>query len=549
MKADLLIREGRLFTADPRRAAAEAIAIRGNQIVAVGKAEELEALRAPQTRVISAGGNTVLPGFIDSHFHLLTGSLESAEAQLDQVHSLDELEETLRAYAGEHPQKEWITGRGLPYLTFRAEKKDAAEEPGQLNRHLLDAILPQRPLALTAFDGHTVWANTRALELAGILRGGVAGPGAEIVIGADGTATGELREPGACRYVFDLIPPPTEPEKRRLLHTGLRQAAAYGITSVHNMDGNLDQLGRYLALEDAGELTLRVYTPLSVSPETSRKDLLEAVEMADLSPAGMARGGAVKFFMDGVIETYTALLLEPYSGEEANSGKALFSLERFTWLAQEADRLGLQIFVHAIGDGAVRRTLDGFQAVRSANGARDSRHRIEHIELINPADTPRFAELGVIASMQPAHVPLEVAGDDIWPSRVGQDRWDHSFAWRWLRAAGARLVFGSDWPVVTQNPTAGIHAAITRQPWARTRAAHRRKAPADHRQSLDEALLAYSRDAAYAEFQEGNKGMLRPGMLADLVVLSGDLFNFPKERVGRLRPVLTICDGRTVFEA
>ncbi|HLF90711.1 MAG TPA: amidohydrolase [Anaerolineales bacterium] len=548
MPADLLITNARIFTATSGPTA-EALAVRGSRIVFVGSAAGAHAWRDPKTRLIDAGGRTLMPGFIDSHFHLLWGSLELCAAQLGEVRTLDDLGQVLLAYADDHPDQEWVHGQGLIYLTppsisplplGMGDPTPLREGVRGLTRHHLDAIIAHRPVAVTAYDGHTVWANTLALKKAGILHGGVVGPGSEIVMGADGRATGELRERGASHYVDDLIPEPTEPEKRALLHRGLKLAASLGITSVHNMDGEMEQLTRYMALEDTGELTLRIYVPYTIRPETPIEALSEAVEMAQANPGEMARGGAVKFFMDGVIESYTALMLDDYTGAPGNKGSALFTAEHFTRMATEADRLGLQIFVHAIGDAAVRRTLDGYESARRTNGKRDSRHRVEHIEVVHPDDLPRFAGLGVIASMQPLHAPLSVSGYDLWPSRVGVERWDRSFAWNLVRNAGAKLVFGSDWPVVSQSPIRGLHAALNRQPW--------QEGLANHRQTLEQALLAYTRDAAYAEFKEHEKGMLKPGYLADLVLLSEDIFEVPPEEIERVHPEMTMVDGRVVFE-
>jgi hypothetical protein len=288
-------------------------------------------------------------------------------------------------------------------------------------------------------------------------------------------------------------------------------------------------------------LALRVYCPYSVTPDTPPESLAEAVAMRRAVQSDMVRGGCVKFFMDGVIETYTGLLLDDYSGQPGNCGGALFSAEHFTRMATEADRLGLQIFVHATGDGAVRRTLDGFEAAQQHNGRRNSRHRIEHIELIHPDDLPRFAELGVIASMQPAHVPLQTPDDpDVWPARVGPERWGRSFAWQTLRRARARLAFGSDWPVAPPDPLLGLHAALSRRPW--------QPGLPDQRQTLAEAITGYTRDAAYAEFQEQHKGQLKAGMRADMVLLSSDIFATPPEEIDQIQPVITICDGRIVYQ-
>ncbi len=532
MEPDLIITNGKLFTADPARPSAEALAVRGNRIVAVGTKAEITALSGSATRIFDAHHCTVMPGFNDSHFHLFWGALEMADAQLGGLQSLSALAEVLKAYAAEHPDQEWLAGQGLMYLKL--------PEQAPLTRFQLDAIISDRPVILVTYDGHTVYANTKALQLAGLLHGGTAGPGSEIVMLEDGTASGELREPGAFKQLTDLIPEPTEPEKRALLHKALAEAARLGITSVHNMDGDMAQLLRYAALEDAGELSLRVYMPYSVKPETEESALSEAVEMAQLNPGGMARGGAAKFFMDGVIESYTALMLDDYTGSPGNKGGALYSAEHFTRMATACDALELQIFTHAIGDGAVRRTLDGYESAQRTNGRRDSRHRVEHLEVVHLHDLPRFRELGVIAAMQPEHAPQSPDGADIWPARVGPDRWDRSFAWRTVREAGIRMVFGSDWPVVTLNPIQGVYAAVNRKPWF--------EGGIDHAQTLEETLISYTRDAAYAEFMENEKGMLREGFLADIVVLSEDIFACPDADLQRIQPMMTISDGRIMFE-
>jgi predicted amidohydrolase YtcJ len=321
----------------------------------------------------------------------------------------------------------------------------------------------------------------------------------------------------------------------------LAQAARLGLTSVHNMDGNAAQLALYAALEDLGEMSLRVYVPFDVRPETPAEALQEAAELRAAYNSDKVRAGSVKLFMDGVMEGYTALTLAPYADRPDTCGDANYSAEPFNALVAAADRLGLQVLVHAIGDAAVRRALDGFETARRANGRRDSRHRVEHIELIDPADLPRLAELGVLASMQPLHAPLSALSGDVWLERAGRARWPYSFAWQSLRQAGARLVFGSDWPVVSQDPLRGLHAALTRQPYA--------PGLPDQRQSLCDALLAYTREAAYAEFQEGVKGQLRPGFLADLVLLSADIFSLPPETLPEVNPVLTVCDGQVVYQA
>ncbi len=531
-RADLVFTNTKTYTADPGRPNAGLVAVRGSKIVHVGSMEEVGDWMGSGSRIVDGSGKSLLPGFIDSHFHLLLGSVSLRDVQLYSMHSLNALSNAVSAHAAENPAREWLAGHGLPYnILPNAES---------LTRHHLDAISPDRPLIVFAYDAHTAWANTAALKRASILHGGTVGPNSEIVMGADGLATGELREPGAYRHVQDLIPAPDAVETERLVKLGLAQAAQQGITSVHNMDGSAEQIALYARLDDLGKLTLRIYLPFSVTPETEPAELDEALRWKEEYQTDLLRAGSAKFFMDGVIESYTALMLDDYAGAPGNHGDANYSAEHFARMATEADRRGLQILVHAIGDAAVRRTLDGFAAAQKANGKRDSRHRVEHIEVIHPDDLPRFAELGVVASMQPLHAPPVANGADIWPSRVGPERWPHSFAWQYLRERHTPLVFGSDWPVVAQDVLAGIQRAVTRQPWA--------PALPSHRQTLTDTLDSYTRVAAYAEFQENVKGQIKAGLAADLVLLSEDIFSIPPEEIGAAKPVMTVCNGRIVYE-
>src|SRR5262245_10022816 len=411
--ADLLILNARAITLDPAQPQAEALAVSGDRIAFVGSAADAVGLRGPRTRVIDAAGRTLIPGIIDSHYHLLWGALKLDDIRFEGVGSYAEMTTVVHAYAAAHPDKPWLVGYGLGY--------DMLPGHAALTRQHLDAIIADRPLIVVAFDLHTAWANTRALQLANLLHGGVCEPGNAIVMAGDGTASGELREPGAYNQVMGLVPQPDDVQSRKLLHKGLAQAAAYGITSIHNMDGDAQQMARYAELEDRGELTLRVSIPYLATPATPPEALAEAVAMRD-AQTELVRSNRVKFFMDGVVESYTALMLDDYADSPGNCGTSIFTAEQFTRMATEADRLGLAIAVHAIGDGAVRRTLDGFAHARRLNGRRDSRHRIEHIEVLHPDDLPRFRELGVIASMQPLHAAISSPGQ-VWAQRVGEERW------------------------------------------------------------------------------------------------------------------------------
>jgi len=532
--AHFLFENAHAFTADPARPFTEAVAVRDNRIVFAGSRQEARALAGPATRIIDAGGASLLPGFIDSHFHMLYGALNLDGMQLEPAINYEELSQIVHLYAVDHPDDPWLAGTGLRY--------NAGPGNTPLNRQHLDALAADRPIYINAYDGHTSWGNTLALKMAGIFHGGKSGPNSEIVLDENGEATGELREPGAFQILSDMVPKPDATRKQALLKNALQLTASLGVTSVHNMDGNMEQAAMYAALEDLGKLTCRIYLAYSVSPQTPSEALeQEALWMKNTYTSGMLRAGSVKFFIDGVIESYTGLLVAPYADDLSTRGAANYKIEDYKRMVAEADRLGLQIFTHSVGDRGVRTVLDAYKNAQQLNGSRDSRHRVEHIELIHPDDLGRFKKLGVLASMQPLHAPARVDNSDVWPSRVGRKRWPFSFAWKMLQKAGATLVFGSDWPVVTQNPLRAIAHAMNRLPWE--------AGMPNQCQSLTDTLLAYTRNAAYAEFQEHTKGQIKEGYLADLVLLSNDVFKTPPSEIASLKPILTMVDGRVEYEA
>lgn len=548
--ASIIITNAHVFTADPIHPIAEAVAIADNQIVFVGSNSDAKDWQSSTTCMIDGQGSTLIPGIIDSHYHLLLGSVEMAYLQVGDAKTLSDLRETLSQHIHENPEEFSYNATGLSYDILSGEA---------LTRHHLDSIVSDHPLIIMSFDGHTVWVNTRALEIAGMLHGKDIDATGTIVMGDDGTATGELRESAAYGHVLIHFPAwgrvakglggnafadvkiDTQRE-REFLRAGLHMAAKFGITSVHNMDGDMEQANFYAAMDDIGDLTLRVHVPYSVKPYTTVQDLDEAIDMVRTHQGDKVRAGQAKFFMDGVIESWTGFLLDDYNDRPDWKGEALYSADHFNHMAAECDKRGLQITVHAIGDAAVRQTLDGFEVAQRQNGHRDSRHRVEHIELIHPDDLPRFATLGVIASMQPLHSPIDYPTTaDVYLERIGQDRWHRSFPWQYVRGAGARMAFGSDWSVVSPDPILGIHAALNRKAWA--------YGLPDHRQSLHDTLISYTHDGAYAEFMEHKKGQIKVGLLADLVLLSANLHQTPAEAITSVHPVLTICDGRIVYEA
>lgn len=526
-RADIIINNAQIFTSDKSNPHTEAVAIQGNRIIYSGTNEGAKEFEDSSTRVIDGKGCTVTPGFIDSHFHLLWGSIWMGSAQLYDAKNMDDVRERLQTFAEQNKTSEWVDGRGIRYGIIPSRKE-------------LDEIVSDRPIYINAYDGHTSWVNTKALEMAGILQPGKEATGVGVIVrDENGLATGELRET-AMGLVSGLIPEASEARKRELLKMAIKKINATGVTSVHNMNGDLNELMVFAALEDNGEMTLRVYTPYHIKPETSEQDLKEAVEMAKIQ-GDYARGGAVKFFMDGVWESYSALTIDPYADDLEAKPDGIFSAEHFARMAAACDKLGLQIFVHCCGDGAVRRTLDGYEAVQQLNGKRDSRHRVEHIEVIHPDDLPRFKELDVIASMQTSHAPFSIAEGDVWPTRVGKERWPLSFAWRDILNAGAHLTLGSDWTVAPFDPMINLHVALNRELWSPT--------DPDQRLTLEECILGYTREAAYAEFKENEKGQIKENYLADLVLFSHDLFAIAREDILTAKAIMTMVDGKIVFEA
>ena len=551
---DIIIRNARVLSMDDEAPRAQAVAIAGNRIAAVGSDAEIAALATPSTRIIDAGGATVIPGFNEAHMHIFGGSVALNELSLFGVKGFDDLSAAIRAYAAANPHLELLVGQSVDYTVLSEEER--------VTRHHLDRIIPDRPFMMVAPDRHTAWANTIALEKAGILHGRDVGVGNEIVMGDDGLANGELRESNAMRPVAIMsatggreglgVGTGGEPESVTaaeravdiaVLKQGLAYCASLGITSFQNMDGNLYQLELLKEIEDTEGLPARVRMPFHMKNFMPLTDLEEkAAAWRDRFNSDKLRCNFVKVFMDGVTEGETAVFVDDYAHKPGWKGEPLFSAEHFNQVAVEAHRLGLPVAVHAIGDGAVRMVLDGYEAAIRANGKRDSRNRVEHIEVVHPDDIPRFAELGTIASMQPTHPPGS-AGLPLEPylTYIGEERWPYAFAWKTLVDAGARIVFATDWPVSPLPPLSCIHDAMTRKPW--------RDDMPDHRLTLDETLKAYTRTSAWVEFMEDRKGILKPGYLADVVVLSGDIEACAAEEIAALAPKFTICDGRITYEA
>ncbi len=533
--ADLIFINGRIWTGDAAKAWATALAIKGNRIIAVGSDAEAKRRADHHTQTINLAGRFVMPGINDAHIHFLGGSLGLFEVDLFGAASLAEMQKRVARYAAENPDQAWITGSGWEYSNLPDNRLPTRED--------LDAIIKDRPVFLRAYDGHTAWANTKALELAGVTAASTFTGYGEIVIDAQTKQpTGVLKE-GAMSLVNRVLPKPTREHKLAALRRGLALAARLGITSIQNAHGNDDDLSLYAELLQNGELTVRTSIAYSVHPRTTAADINRIAGIARRHQSAMLRVGAVKIMADGVIETHTAAMLAPYSDQPTVSGSPVYTQAQLNTLVALADRASLQIYIHAIGDGAVRMALDAFAHARHINGARDSRFRIEHIETVAAADIPRFAKLGVIASMEPIHADPGTNG--VWLPAVGEERAQRAFAWRALELADVRLLFSSDWPAaISVDPMRGLHNAVNR----RTTDGQ----PADgwipaQRVSVETALRAYTAAGAYASFEEKTKGKLAPGMLADVIVLSADPFKVAPLDLHKCRVEMTIFDGRIIY--
>jgi len=545
--ADLVLRNGRIYTGDAARPWARALAVKGGRILTVGSDAEAAAHAGPATAILDAAGRLVVPGFNDTHFHLPMGAQQLDAIDLLDAVDLPDIQRRVRDHGRQHPGEPWIRGRGWFYSALPGGRPPTRQD--------LDAVESTRPVYLEAYDGHSAWLNSKGLERAGITRATPDPTGGVIVRDTAGEATGMLKE-AAVELAYAAQPRPSRAEKLALLERALALLARNGLTAVQNAHGTEEELELYAELERTGRLTARVYTALSAvapadamgaRPFATTDELVgKAVELKSRYQGPFVRAGAVKIVADGVIEANTAAMLEPYANAPATRGLPNYTPEALAGLVRALDAGGLQIWTHAIGDGAVRMTLDAYEQAARANGARDRRFRIEHIETHQAADTPRFGALGVIASMQPLHANPTDNETVVWAGAIGPERASRAWAWGSLRRAGARLAFGSDWPVVSMSPFLGLHVAVNRQTPAGKPAGGWLP---EQRLSLEEALAGYTTGAAYAAFMDAETGSLVPGKWADLVVLRDDLFAIPPRRLHDNQVLLTMVGGRVVYRS
>jgi predicted amidohydrolase YtcJ len=544
--ADIVLLHAHIYTVNVRQPWAEALAVGDGKILAVGTDHQIAAYRGASTEVVDGKGRLVLPGFTDCHAHFLDGSFTLQQVNLDDAKTINEIVQRVKVYADAHPKDPWVLGRGWMYPVFGAS--------GLPDKKYLDAILPGRPVYLESYDGHTWWANSKALEAAHITGDTPNPPGGEIVRDpATGQPTGAVKEDAADAVVRRAIPEPSREAKLQAMRAGMKHANQFGVVRVHvpgSVYAHQDDLLSFDLLDDlrrSGELTLRFYLAYRLDPpEMSDRQQAEILEMRDRYYDDWIAAGAAKFFLDGVIETHTAAMLAPYSNAPSLSGDLLWDAEKYRRLVAELDEHGIQVFTHAIGDRAIRVALDAYEAAAKKNGTKDARHRIEHIEDASTLDIPRFGRLGVIASMQPLHAYPDEDALKSWQPSVGAERAQRAWAWHGIQAAGGVLAFGSDWPIVTLSPWPGLQNAVTRET---TEGQPKGGWIPAQRISLAEAIKGYTLNAAFAGHREKTEGSLEPGKLADMIVVSQDVFKVDSLKIGKTRVLLTMVGGHVVYRS
>jgi predicted amidohydrolase YtcJ len=536
-QASLLLLNGKVWTEDPAQPQAQAVAISGDAILAVGSDAELKRLAGPHTKVVDLHGRRVTPGFNDSHVHFVIGGDALASVQLRDAASPAEVRARIAAFGKTQPKGAWLRNGLWDHQGW---------SPAVLPTHeLIDDVTPDNPVMLWRLDGHMALANALAMKLAGVDRNTPDPPGGEIVRDATGAPTGIFKD-AAVALIMSKMPPLTERELDAALSAAMAEAARHGVTSVQNMAGSADDpdslmdFREFQKFEREGRLTVRIYASRGLHHWSS---LADAGAQAPFG-SDTLRIGDLKDFADGAIGSHTAWMEKPFEGTSYRGLQTADLQHRDQMLAmmQGADRAGLQLAIHAIGDQANRDILELFEQVARADGPADRRFRIEHAQHVAPSDFARFARLGVVASMQPYHA----IDDGRWvESVIGRERSRSSYAWRSMLDAGVILAFGSDWPVAPLDPVMGVYAAATRRTLDG-------KNPGgwipEQRITVAEAVKAYTVGSAYAEHQEAKKGSVAKGKLADLVVLSDDIFAIPPEKIADTKVDMTIFDGRIIYE-
>ncbi|MDQ6793898.1 MAG: amidohydrolase [Chloroflexota bacterium] len=538
--AELVLTGGAVHTVDAGRSRARAVAIRGGRIAAVGDEQEIATHVGPRTRVVQLRGRMVVPGFQDAHIHPIGGGLNSMRCDLHGARGRDEYLALVEAYACANPDVPWILGDGWSMDDFPG---------GTPRREDLDAIVPDRPVLLPNRDGHGAWANSRALAVAGIDRTTADPSDGRIERDADGDPTGMLQE-GAVDLVERHAPPATPEELEEALRRAQAQLHSLGITAWQDAIVHDEEFAAYAALAGRGELTARVVGALWWDRARGEEQIEELIERRARGPIGRFAATSVKIMQDGILENFTGAMIDSYLDRGGNStgnrGLSFVDPARLGGYVTRLDGEGFQVHFHAIGDRAVREALDAIEVARKANGPTDGRHHIAHIQVIHPADVPRFARLDVVANAQPYWACLEGQMENLTIPFLGPERTTWQYPFRSLLRAGAKLAMGSDWSVSTPNPLLEMEVAVTR-----VQNEHRgRKAPFLPNEALDlaDALAAFTMGSAYVNHLDAETGSIEPGKLADIAVLDRDLFAAGAGPIGEAKVVLTLVEGVAVYE-
>jgi hypothetical protein len=530
--ADLIIRNAKIWTVDPAHAEAEAVAILGDRIVAVGSNGEVEAWRGPATRSLDAGGRRLLPGFNDAHVHFTDGGAQLDNVQLNDATSAQEFARRIAERAAKMASGAWILG---------GDWDETKWTPARLpTKELIDAATAQIPVAVNRYDGHMILANSLALKLAGITAQTPDPPGGVIVRDGQGNPTGALKD-AAADLVYKVTPPLSYEQRRHAIERALVHAAALGVTSVQHMNPDYADIAVYNELLDEGKLTTRIYA----APLITQVDDQVKIGIRRAFGGPYLRIGALKAYADGSLGSATAYFFEPFNDQPNNHGLLSDTMQPISLMRDrmmKADSAGLQLCTHAIGDAAISTILDIYAEIEKAHGARDRRWRIEHAQHMAAKDFDRFAQLHVIASVQPYHA----IDDGRWAeSRIGHDRASRTYAFRTFLDHGVRLALGTDWDVAPLNPMLTLYAAATR-------ATLDGKNPngwfPEQKLTVREAIEAYTMGSAYAEFQEKEKGSITVGKLADMVLLSDDVLTIDPVKIRDVKVLKTWVGGKLTYE-
>jgi len=548
--ADLLFVNGAVYTVDAARRWAEAVAVRDGRIVALGTSDDLVELRGSSTEVVDLGGRMLVPGFQDAHVHPINAGLEQLRCDLSQDHGLEAYLDRIGGYVSSHPTASWILGGGWSVDVFPG---------GNPRAETLDGLVSDRPAFLPNRDGHGAWVNSRTLELAGITRDTPDPYDGRIERDADGTPTGSLHE-GAMDLVVPLVPEPTHGEMIDGLLTAQSYLHSLGITAWQDALVDSHQWGwnlpAYIETARDGRLTARVVGALWWERHRGEEQIEELInKRARAQGLDRFRATSVKIMQDGVIENFTAAMIDPYVAAEGvptdHRGPSLVEPEALKVAVTRLDAEGFQVHFHSIGDRSVREALDAIEAARRVNGPNDHRHHISHIEVIHPDDIPRFRTLGVVANAQPLWAMHEGQMDDLTIPFLGEPRWRWVYPFASLVRAGAMLAMGSDWPVSSPDPIEQIHVAVNRAaaPNYVYGNGNDKVFLPEQRLDLPTALAAFTMGSAYVNHFEGETGSVEIGKAADLAVIDRDLFAIPVEEIASARVEQTFADGQRVYAA